>query len=157
MHDFADAERGGEVGDAEDQPGHAVRGGGDGVRVDDGLGNFDQGFDLHAGLPARSVFQAVEQVGDVFDVVRVVRLGQDDAMKLVGRALNDRFQVAQEEFGADVVGPHGDDLLAEIQRIECLNDTLAALRPLEFVRAGVLEIHHHVIDRRLDGVGRVLV
>ena len=68
-------------------------------------------------------------------------------MKFIRRAFYDGFQVAQEKLGADIIGPHGNDFLAEIQRVERFDDALPALRPLEFVRAGVFKIHHHMVNR----------
>src|SRR5262249_23325042 len=157
LHHFTDAEGGGEVGDAEDQAGHAVRGGGDVIRLDQGLRNLNQRLDLHMRLPPGLLLQVVEQAGDVFDVIRPVHFGENDAVKFIGRAEHDRLQVAQEKLRADVVRPYGDDLFAEIQAGERFDHALPALRPFELIGAGVLEVHHHVVDRRLYRVGRVLV
>ena len=78
-------------------------------------------------------------------------------MELIRRAEHDRLHVPKEKFRADVVRPYGNDFLAEIQGVKRLDHTLPALRPLKLVGACILEIHHHMIDRRLDRVGCVLV
>src|SRR5215831_14381923 len=57
----------------------------------------------------------------------------------------------------DIVGAHGDDLLAEVERGERLDHGLAALFALELVRARILEVRHHVVDRSLHRVGCVLM
>src|SRR5215471_18641916 len=57
----------------------------------------------------------------------------------------------------DVVGTHGDDLLAKVERGEGLDHGLAALFALELVRARIFEVRHHVVDRSLHRVGGVLM
>ena len=157
LHDFTNAQGGGKVGYPEDQAGHAVRSGRNGVGVHNGLGNFDQGFDLHPRFPAGFLFQVIEQAGNVFDIVRPVGLGQDNAVKFIWRAFHDGFQVAQEKLGADIIGPHSNDFLAEIQGVERFDNALPTLWPFELVWAGVFKIHHHMVNRRFDRVGGIAV
>ena len=63
----------------------------------------------------------------------------------------------RKNFEWMLFGPDGDDLLAEVEGVERLDHHRAALRTLELVRAGVLEVRHDVVDRGLHRVGRVLV
>ena len=141
LNHLTNPQGGGKVGYPENEAGHAVRSGRNGVGVQNGLG-IRSGFELHPRFPAGFPFKRIEQAGNVFDIVRPVRLGQDKAVEIYpAGASDDGFQVTQEKLGADIIGTHGNDFLAEIQRIERFDDALPALQPLEFVRAGVFKIH----------------
>ena len=143
------AHRRAEVGDAEDQARHPRRRRRDLVRVDDRQRRLDQRLDLHVRRPAALLLQRVQQPRQVHDVVVRLRLRQDDAVELVRRAEHDRLHVAQEVLRADVVRPDRDHLVAEVDRVQRLDERLAARVALELVRARILEVRHHVVDRRL--------
>src|SRR5579863_8335632 len=53
----------------------------------------------------------------------------------------------------DIVGTDRDHLAAEIQCVERFDHHLVAFWAFEFVGAGILEIRHHMVDRRLNGIG----
>ena len=149
---LAHAHAGAKVGDAEDQSGHAGRRRSNFVRVHHGKRHLDQRLDLDVRRPAALLFERVEQPRQVDDVLRLVRLRQDDAVEAVGRAEHDRLDVAEEEFRADVVRPDGDDLVAEVDRVQGLDHHLTAGIALELVRTGILEVRHHVVDRCGSGL-----
>ena len=157
LDDLAHAEVGGEVGDAEDQPAHAIGGGCDLEGLDQRLRGLDQRLDLDLVLPSAALLEVVEQACDLNDFFRAARLGEHDAVEAVGRAQHYSFHVALEKRRMDIVGTHRHHLAAEVERVERLDHNLVTFGALELVGASVLEIRHHVVDRRFDGVGGSLM
>ena len=56
--------------------------------------------------------------------------GRTMPWKRFGAPQHDRLDVAEEELRLDVVRPDGDDLLAEVEGVERLDQDLAALLAL---------------------------
>src|SRR5262249_17988796 len=72
-------------------------------------------------------------------------------------AQDHRFQVSLEELRVDIIGPDSHYFVAEIQRVERFSHDAAASLAFELVRTGILEVSHHMIDRRFLRVSGILV
>ena len=146
----------GEVGDAEDEPGHARRRGRDLVGLQARLGRLDEHLELDApDLEAHVLLDLRQQAIGEAHVVRPVALGQHHDVDVRARRLDDLDDVLVEELGADVVRAERANLALEVERVERLDERLARLDLLRD-RARVLEIEDHLVGLGAGGLGHHL-
>jgi hypothetical protein len=153
-HQRAHADRGHEVGRAEDDRLDARAGGGDVVDVDEPLRGLDLRLDADpADLEPGGLLDLGQQQVQRAHLTGVGDLRQHDAVQVGAGALDDLDHVAVGPLRRPVVDPDGADLLAPAALVQRRDDVLAGAG-LGQRRARVLQVQEHLVGGQALGLLR---